>query len=296
MVKTSPVVSMRAPVFSWTSLILEPFGPMTMPIFASGTFTVAVDLLPSFSFSAARAAAAAAAAAATAAAATCSGVAPTAWDTSGVAAAAFTSAAVGMPGMCCCGWPGLTPVALASIFSRSSRSLRFCCFLVRPVETSHSGPVPSSSCTNLSGLASRLLGSSSSCGFAAALEVALGFAACFALPSALAAGFATALAGALASPPVCAFGSAFGSALGCATGSGLAVAFALGAAAAGAGGSALALAFTAFGCSAGAGASFSGAAFSFALFAAALRLALLEGPWACSSTILSRIRPCTASG
>mmetsp|Transcript_29581 Transcript_29581/g.87976 ORF Transcript_29581/g.87976 Transcript_29581/m.87976 type:complete len:303 (-) Transcript_29581:8-916(-) len=273
-VKTSPVVSMRAPVFSWMSLILEPLGPMTIPIFWSGTFTVAVEVLLLSAAAAAAAFSAAAWAAATAIAATCSFVAATAWEAAGPA---FASGAGPMPGMYCGACPGFRPVAFASAFSASTRSLRFCCLFVRPVETSQSGPVPSSSWTNLSGLGSRF-GGSSSTGFGAALALVL--AAGFALPSAFAAGFAAAaLAGA-------AFGSGLGSAFGSAAGSALAFALALALGSAAAGG-AFAGAFA--GAGAGGAASSLGssaAAASLALFAACLRFALFERPCGCCSSAI----------
>mmetsp|Transcript_117879 Transcript_117879/g.313584 ORF Transcript_117879/g.313584 Transcript_117879/m.313584 type:complete len:203 (+) Transcript_117879:988-1596(+) len=160
-------------------------------------------------------------------AAACSLVAATDWETDSALAleAALASDPPGaMPGICCCGCPGVTPEAVAS----ARCSLRFCCFLEMPVESSHSPPVPSSYSTMRSGLFSRFTGSSSA-SFACALALALALPAALAFPSALAAGFAAALAGAaLASATGAALGAALASAAAAGTlGSLLALALAL---------------------------------------------------------------------
>merc|ERR1719323_2780278 len=270
-VNISPVVSMRAPVFSWMSLILAPLGPMTMPIFASGTLIVTVDKLlfsGSFSFSATAAAVAAALTGA-----------ETDWETPG-ALAAVLSIAGPIPGMYCCAWPGLIPAALAAAFSSSILSLRLACFFVMPVETSQSPPVPSSYSMKRSGLGSRFLGSSSAFStLAGALALAVALA--FASPLGLAASLLAAGFGAGVAAFGCAFG--FGSSLGCAFGFGssLGPAFALPLAAAfgSAGGAAAGLAFTSGFLFSGVFSFFGGASASpssLAFFCAALRLALFD--------------------
>mmetsp|Transcript_3032 Transcript_3032/g.8987 ORF Transcript_3032/g.8987 Transcript_3032/m.8987 type:complete len:201 (-) Transcript_3032:359-961(-) len=200
---------------------------MTMPILPSGTLMLAVlaggstlafsaASFTAFSFSAR-------------AAATIAAVRPA--STCCDAPAAFGaddfrySEAGAMPGMDCCAWPGFRPWAartLASNCCSSTRAFRFSAFFVRPLETSHSPPVPSSNWTKRSGLASRFFGASSSTAFALALGLA---AACFGLASAF--GFAAASAfgsGAFGSAGACtcafafAFGCAFASAFGSAFG------------------------------------------------------------------------------
>mmetsp|Transcript_39142 Transcript_39142/g.88168 ORF Transcript_39142/g.88168 Transcript_39142/m.88168 type:complete len:449 (-) Transcript_39142:9-1355(-) len=272
-VKISPLVSMRAPVFSWIILILEPLGPMTMPIFDSGTFTCAEEVFGaagSLSLSAAAAALTAAMA----------GIALTDCVTPVDVLEPPAVVAGPIPGMYWMVCPGLTPAAFASAFSCSIRSLRLCCFVDRPVDTAQSPPVPSSSSKTRSGLGSRFRGSSST---GAALAGAFALAAGLALASAfgfaasgLAAGFSAGFAA------VFALGSALGSAFGSALGSALAFpfAFALGSAGAAAG---FASAFgflvsLAGGSGALGGAAASASPSSLAFLAAALRFALLERP------------------
>mmetsp|Transcript_20957 Transcript_20957/g.37734 ORF Transcript_20957/g.37734 Transcript_20957/m.37734 type:complete len:205 (-) Transcript_20957:591-1205(-) len=99
MVKTSPDVSMRAtPLFSWMSLIVEPFGPITIPIFASGTLMVAVLRLLSFAFSSLACASIAALAAAPAAAAFLRTAFTSAWLSFGGAIPGMCWSAGPMPG------------------------------------------------------------------------------------------------------------------------------------------------------------------------------------------------------
>mmetsp|Transcript_92251 Transcript_92251/g.265446 ORF Transcript_92251/g.265446 Transcript_92251/m.265446 type:complete len:239 (+) Transcript_92251:773-1489(+) len=184
MVKSSPEVSMRVtPVFSWSSLILEPLGPMTMPTRFSGTFTTAVAVGPVGSVS------------------TTSGGgafmfkirSTSAWAAS---RAVFGAAAGALYCCFCVGalWPAAPCEFLPELFAGASfwsscLSLRFCWRLFMPVETSHAGPLPSSSWT-LGANSSESFFGSSLASWALALDLALPFAVAFAEGSGAGAGAA----------------------------------------------------------------------------------------------------------
>merc|ERR1740130_705782 len=155
--------------------------------------------------------------------------------------------------------PAAWGTSARALFSSSLRSLYFCCFLLRPLQTSQSPPVPSSiSTAGTPGLFCFLIGSSftgsglfslffllldfaEACGCSGAggggAASALAFALAVALGSALGSAFALAFAlgaGSGAGGAGAAFGSAFAfalalGALGSALGSAFALAFALGA-------------------------------------------------------------------
>mmetsp|Transcript_35118 Transcript_35118/g.84184 ORF Transcript_35118/g.84184 Transcript_35118/m.84184 type:complete len:356 (+) Transcript_35118:449-1516(+) len=207
MVNISPDVSIRVtPVFSWISLILDPLGPMTIPILFSGTLIWAVCMLVFSAFSASTCARAAA---------------PFSLTPAMNAAISSLEAAFGagaMPGTVFVGaMPGTVFLAWAASMACSrlrcsSFSFLFSAFFDSPVDCSQSPPVPSS--------ISKGWTSSRSC-FSGSFSTSFG-GALFALAPCLAAGFGAALAATGA-------GAGAGSALA------LAFPFALGSAGAGAG-------------------------------------------------------------
>mmetsp|Transcript_14115 Transcript_14115/g.26417 ORF Transcript_14115/g.26417 Transcript_14115/m.26417 type:complete len:298 (-) Transcript_14115:170-1063(-) len=266
------------PVFSWIILILEPLGPMTMPILFSGTLIWAVCMLV---FSACSASTAARASAPFWAALAMNAAISSLDAALGTAMPGTVFVGAIIPGIFCFfAWAAMIA---CSFLTCSCFSFLFSAFFERPVLCSQSPPVPSSISNGWVNSTRSFSGAFSSFGaaFALAACLAAGFAAAaFAGAGAAGAGSAFALAlplafgsgaggvggGASFLLPAFAFASALGAALPLAAGSGAGAAL----------GAALPFAAAAFGSALG-GSSFFADAFGFAAAAFGASLAFAFG-------------------